>query len=219
MRRAYTIGAPSTFVNKNGLGRFPEFRDQGVGGSNPLSPTNLLNDLNLILYVASETRGSVGELLSFRDLGAAGAPIAPFRSRFSEARRFQHLRPLLLGCTVFHEHHILKANLSNKRHCVPPVQAKAKTLIGGVETAIVPAAEVVEGGACAGLSLRHADDPSTRRPFKNRCWRPHLPTVPHRSEPVRLLAGLALSSVAISGRIRSPRCSSIVCPCPKGAPR
>ena len=27
------------FVNKNGLGRFPEFRDQGVGGSNPLSPT------------------------------------------------------------------------------------------------------------------------------------------------------------------------------------
>ena len=30
------------FVNKNGLGLFPEFRDQGVGGSNPLSPTNLL---------------------------------------------------------------------------------------------------------------------------------------------------------------------------------
>ena len=29
------------FVNKNGLGRFPEFRDQGVGGSNPLSPTNI----------------------------------------------------------------------------------------------------------------------------------------------------------------------------------
>jgi len=28
------------FVNKNRLGRFPEFRDQGVGGSNPLSPTN-----------------------------------------------------------------------------------------------------------------------------------------------------------------------------------
>jgi hypothetical protein len=27
------------FVSKNGLGRFPEFRDQGVGGSNPLSPT------------------------------------------------------------------------------------------------------------------------------------------------------------------------------------
>jgi hypothetical protein len=41
MRRAYTIGAPSIFVNKNGLGRFPQFRDQGVGGSNPLSPTNL----------------------------------------------------------------------------------------------------------------------------------------------------------------------------------
>src|SRR5215469_24710 len=39
MRRAYTIGAPSIFVNKNGLGRFPEFRDHGVGGSNPLSPT------------------------------------------------------------------------------------------------------------------------------------------------------------------------------------
>jgi hypothetical protein len=39
MRRADTIGAPSVFVNKNGLGRFPEFRDQGVGGSNPLSPT------------------------------------------------------------------------------------------------------------------------------------------------------------------------------------
>jgi len=42
MRRAYTIGAPSVFVNKNRLGRFPEFRDQGVGGSNPLSPTILL---------------------------------------------------------------------------------------------------------------------------------------------------------------------------------
>jgi len=41
MRRAYTIGAPSIFVKKNGLGRYPEFRDQGVvGGSNPLSPTN-----------------------------------------------------------------------------------------------------------------------------------------------------------------------------------
>ena len=39
MRRAYTIGAPSVFVSKNGLGQFPEFRDQGVGGSNPLSPT------------------------------------------------------------------------------------------------------------------------------------------------------------------------------------
>ena len=39
MRRAKTIGAPSVFVNKNGLGRFPQFRDQGVGGSNPLSPT------------------------------------------------------------------------------------------------------------------------------------------------------------------------------------
>jgi hypothetical protein len=39
MRRAYTIGAPSICVNKNGLGRNPEFRDQGVGGSNPLSPT------------------------------------------------------------------------------------------------------------------------------------------------------------------------------------
>jgi len=36
MRSAYTIGAPSVFVNKNGLGRYPEFRDQGVGGSNPL---------------------------------------------------------------------------------------------------------------------------------------------------------------------------------------
>jgi hypothetical protein len=34
------MGAPSVFVNKNRLGRFPEFRDQGVGGSNPLSPTN-----------------------------------------------------------------------------------------------------------------------------------------------------------------------------------
>src|SRR5260370_4488199 len=40
MRRAYTIGAPSIFVNKNGLAQYPEFRDQGVGGSNPLSPSN-----------------------------------------------------------------------------------------------------------------------------------------------------------------------------------
>jgi hypothetical protein len=47
MRRAYTIGAPSVFVNKNGLGLFPEFRGQGVGGSNPLSPTNLLKINNL----------------------------------------------------------------------------------------------------------------------------------------------------------------------------
>jgi hypothetical protein len=39
MRRAFTIGAPSIFVNRNGLSRYPEFRDQGVGGSNPLSPT------------------------------------------------------------------------------------------------------------------------------------------------------------------------------------
>jgi hypothetical protein len=101
----------------------------------------------------------------------------------------------------------------------PTCSGKGEDVDWGVETAILPAAEVVEGGACAGLSLRHADDPSTRRPFKNRCWRPRLPTVPHRSEPVRLLAGLALSSVAISGRIRSPRCSSIVCPCPKGARR
>ena len=45
MRRAYTIGAPSVFVSKNGLGQFPEFRDQGVGGSNPLSPTNFLNPI------------------------------------------------------------------------------------------------------------------------------------------------------------------------------
>jgi hypothetical protein len=37
------------FVNKNGLGLFPEFRDQGVGGSNPLSPNNLFNYLNLIV--------------------------------------------------------------------------------------------------------------------------------------------------------------------------
>src|SRR4029077_5038211 len=43
MRRAYTIGAPSVFVNKNRLVRFPEFRDQGVGGSNPLSPTIYFN--------------------------------------------------------------------------------------------------------------------------------------------------------------------------------
>jgi hypothetical protein len=49
MRRAYTIGAPSVFVNKNGLGRFPEFRDQGVGGSNPLSPTNPFNNLEFWL--------------------------------------------------------------------------------------------------------------------------------------------------------------------------
>src|SRR5467141_292200 len=43
MRKTYTIGAPSVFVNKNGLCRFPEFRDQGIGGSNPLSPTNNLS--------------------------------------------------------------------------------------------------------------------------------------------------------------------------------
>src|SRR5260370_1032422 len=48
MRRAYTIGAPSIFVNKNGLGRYPEFRDQGVGGSNPLSPTNTFQSLTIL---------------------------------------------------------------------------------------------------------------------------------------------------------------------------
>src|ERR1700676_4348134 len=42
------------------------------------------NLLSPILCTRCETRGSVGELLSFRDFGAAGAPIAPFRSRFSD---------------------------------------------------------------------------------------------------------------------------------------
>jgi hypothetical protein len=36
------------FVNKNGLGRFPEFRDQGVGGSNPLSPINYFQSLTIL---------------------------------------------------------------------------------------------------------------------------------------------------------------------------
>jgi len=60
MRRAYTIGAPSVFVNKNELGRFPEFRDQGVGGSNPLSPTNLLKLKSHVIR-------------SFRDQGSQSA--------------------------------------------------------------------------------------------------------------------------------------------------
>src|SRR5215472_12689805 len=56
MRRPYTIGAPSVFVNKNGLGRFPQFRDQGVGGSNPLSPTKIFNVYAGSREVVSEAR-------------------------------------------------------------------------------------------------------------------------------------------------------------------
>jgi hypothetical protein len=61
---------------------------------------------------------------------------------------------------------------------------------------------------------------STRRPFKNRCWRLRLPNVPHRSgRPHRLLAALALSTGAIPDPIHWTRRSSSVCPFPKGVRR
>jgi hypothetical protein len=60
------------FVNKNGLGRFPEFRDQGVGGSNPLSPTYTFNQLTPILFASSKTRGSVAQTTTFRRFRAEG---------------------------------------------------------------------------------------------------------------------------------------------------
>jgi hypothetical protein len=73
------------FVNKSRLGRYPEFRDQGVGGSNPLSPTIIFNDLSLILCVACETRGSAGQPLDSLRLEAAGLQLlrseADFPSR------------------------------------------------------------------------------------------------------------------------------------------
>jgi hypothetical protein len=68
------------FVNKNGLGRFPEFRDQGVGGSNPLSPTNLFNDLSLIGCAICETRGSAVHPLAFLGLEAVGLQLLPLRN-------------------------------------------------------------------------------------------------------------------------------------------
>ena len=60
------------FVNKNGLGQSPEFRDQGVGGSNPLSPTNPFKDLTPILCILCGTRGSLVQPLAFCGLGAMG---------------------------------------------------------------------------------------------------------------------------------------------------
>ena len=86
MRRAYTIGAPSMFVNKNRLGRYPEFRDQGVGGSNPLSPTNPFKDLTSILYILCETRRSAVQPLAFPCVAAAGLQLVPI-PKDSESRR------------------------------------------------------------------------------------------------------------------------------------
>jgi hypothetical protein len=52
------------FVNKNGLGRFPEFRDQGVGGSNPLSPTIFSHSLKLVCYQIATTARHARNLFS-----------------------------------------------------------------------------------------------------------------------------------------------------------
>jgi len=82
-------------VNKNRLGRFPEFRDQGVGGSNPLSPTNLFNGLSLILRASSETRGSGGQPLAFRGFGAAGLQLLNSEADFPSRVDSHFLRPLL----------------------------------------------------------------------------------------------------------------------------
>jgi len=55
MRRAWYDGVPSIFVSKNGLGRCPEFRDQGVEVQ-ILSPRPYLSDFNnLRATVASST--------------------------------------------------------------------------------------------------------------------------------------------------------------------
>ena len=68
MRRAYTIGAPSIFVNKNGLGRYPEFRDQGVGGSNPLSPTILLGNQEVERYEKLKEPPGKRQGVGFREI-------------------------------------------------------------------------------------------------------------------------------------------------------
>jgi len=72
------------FVNKNGLGRFPEFRDQGVGGSNPLSPTNYFQSLTILqirqteplvrLFMGAPTQLVVSVEVSPGLQGAVGAP-------------------------------------------------------------------------------------------------------------------------------------------------
>jgi len=95
MRRAFTIGAPSIVVNKNRLGQFPEFRDQGVGGSNPLSPTNLFNDISLIGCVACETRGSLDQPIVFRQVGAKGLQL-----HHSEADYLSRVNSPYLGIVI-----------------------------------------------------------------------------------------------------------------------
>jgi pyruvate/2-oxoglutarate dehydrogenase complex dihydrolipoamide dehydrogenase (E3) component len=83
--------------------------------------------------------------------------------------------------------------------------ARATTFIGS-ETEISPVVEVRGGTCLPGFCATSADAPSTRRTFKNRCWRLRLPTVPYRSGSLDyLVAGPALLSGAIAGRVRSPR--------------
>src|SRR5260370_36036151 len=80
MRRAYTIGAPSVFVNKNRLGQFPEFRDQGVGGSNPLSPTISFRGLNFNFYTYfARPGGQPSNRLLFRALRRRGSNWSRFQ--------------------------------------------------------------------------------------------------------------------------------------------
>src|SRR3981081_253854 len=92
------------------------------------------------------------------------------------------------------------------RHIGVDVLTRATTCIGS-ETAISPAAEVRWGAYLPGFFATSADDPSTRRPFKNRRQPLRLQFVPHRSgsRPDRLFAGPALLSGAIAGRIRPTR--------------
>src|SRR6266446_2732227 len=110
MRGAYTIGAPSIFVNRNGLGRYPEFRDQGVGGSNPLSPTNSFQSLRILAYLESEPlvrvlwvphcNCQVQRLLGVLVDRGLGHPIgAPIRICFAQILRGSRFEPAKLRCS------------------------------------------------------------------------------------------------------------------------
>src|SRR5207249_656795 len=62
-------------------------RDQGVGGSNPLSPTILFNHLSC-LCLPCETRAQPSNPFEFRRAWSGGTPIAPFRRTFPNHSRF-----------------------------------------------------------------------------------------------------------------------------------
>src|SRR2546429_397099 len=62
-------------------------RDQGVGGSNPLSPTNLFNHLSC-LCLPCETRAQPSNPLSSDELGAERLQLPRSDARFRNHSRF-----------------------------------------------------------------------------------------------------------------------------------